>query len=139
MTIARALPVLCLSAAVALVAGCKADRLDETKTFTLKLGEEGEKVFDLGKQSKEQKVTADYTSTESEVSVFVVAAKDYDAFDTALTGAKKKEKAMAAALDSKSGTVAATVPPNTEYKVVVALGDKATKPTDVKLHMTNRK
>jgi HSP20 family molecular chaperone IbpA len=116
--------------------GCTAP-LDITKKFTLDVGGDYSKQFDLPEQPKEQTIKAEMTSTESDVDVFIIPADKQAAFDKATNSEARAAAAAASQLKTKSATVSATIPPKTEVRVLVQI--VGMKKTEVTLKMTNRK
>jgi len=107
-----------------------------TKKFTLDVGGDYSKQFDLPEQPKEQTIKVEMTSTESDVDVFIILADKQADFDK-VHGDARAAAAAASQLKTKSATISATVPPKTEVRVLVQI--VGTKKTEVTLRMTNRK
>ncbi|MDY3561134.1 hypothetical protein R5W23_002395 [Gemmata sp. JC673] len=110
-------------------AGCGPAKLDESRTLSLEAGVA--KSLELPVQKKPQKVTVEYTSSASEVSVYVFKTSDADALDEP---EKHKGKALATKT-GKSETFAVDVPANVEVQVVFW----SLKKTEVTAKLTNRK
>jgi hypothetical protein len=117
-----------LSLAVALVtlSGCGPARLDETKAYSLEMGET--RAISPPAQSKPQTITVDYEAAPADVSVGAFKAADVK--DLNFPQFNKAIKADS----GKKGSFAAEVPENTEYHIIVEAKGK----TDVKLHIRNR-
>jgi hypothetical protein len=127
----------CLSIAVAFglvfLTGCGAGKLDETRTLSLDVGDAA-KSIDLQAQSKPQTINVEFSSTGSEVSVYLFKEEDAKGED-GLTSANPT-KALAKKTNSKGDSFSAEVPPNTATRLIVRSGGSK---TDVKLKITNQK
>jgi hypothetical protein len=115
---------------LSLAAGCAPPKLDESRAYKLETG--GAEVMDLPAVSKAQKVTIDFTSSASDVTVYLI--KDFtgkDGLDTMPSKAQILESKT-----GKSGNFSVDVPANTATRVVVR---GANANTDVTLKVTNTK
>ncbi len=127
----------CVSRAVAVglifLVGCGPGRLDETKTLSLGVNDAAQSI-DLPAQSKLQTINVEFSSPESEVSVYLFKEEDARGED-GLTSANPT-KALAKKTNSKGDSFSAEVPPNTATRLIVRAGGNK---TDVKLRITNQK
>ncbi|AWM39470.1 hypothetical protein GobsT_22000 [Gemmata obscuriglobus] len=124
----RFVPILCAVGLLAF-AGCGPAKLDVTLTLSLEAGRPKGQILEV--QKKPQKVTIEYTSSASEVSVYVFKTSDADALEEP---EKYKDKALATKT-GKSETFAVEVPANVEVQVVFW----SLKKTEVNAKLTNRK
>lgn len=110
------------------LSGCGPARLDETTKFTIDAV--SGRVLDLAAQPQAQKITVEFDSTAGEVKVGLFkTGTQVDADNLDLTKAIQGTRAV-------SGAFTADVPGNTDTQVIVG---GASKRTEVKLHVTNRK
>jgi hypothetical protein len=65
-----------LAALPLLAAGCGPAKLDEKLTFPLPTKDGPEKVIELNSQPKEQTITVEFTSTEGDIEVYILDAKN---------------------------------------------------------------
>lgn len=112
--------------------GCLPAKLNETRT--LKLDEETVATsVDLPAIQRTQKITVEFTSSATEVSVLVF--KEADAKGEDGMRFANPEKALGKVMNSKGATFTAEVPENTATRVVVRGGQG--KKTEVTLKLTN--
>jgi hypothetical protein len=116
--------------ALLLVGGCAPPKLNESRSYTMIVGDS--QVLDLPPISMAQKITVEFTSSASEVSVYLI--KDFKEED-----GQNAPPSKAQILDEKkgkSGSFTVDVPEKTATRVVVR-GPQAK--TDVTLKVTNAK
>jgi len=136
--LARTVAAAVAAALTLTAAGCGPAVLDEKKTFTLEVTE-AERYFDLNAQPAEQTLTVEFSSTASEVDVYVVKGSEVEAFMKAGPSARPG-KAMASKTAVKSDKLVTQVPPNTPVRVVFELSPKPDrKKTEVTARLTNKK
>lgn len=122
------------------VAGCGPATLDITKTKTLDPRGDSDLILDLSPQPVEQKLTVTVDSKTDKVDVYVLLAKDFEKYDQAAPAFSKRAEAATASKNAvMSDTVTATIPANTQAKVIVALANEATKSTEVTVKLSNKK
>ncbi len=113
--------------------GCGPAILDVAKDVSVS-GSEPAKMIDLSAQSQAQKITVEFTSNGSEVSVLLV--KEEDARGSEAPVDVSASKALGSSMKSKGDTFSANVPPKTATRVIVRFeGKKA----DVSVKLSNRK
>jgi hypothetical protein len=113
-----------------LLAGCGPAKLNVEKTLDLEPGEA--KSIDLDAQSKPQKITVDFKSSEGDVSVLLFKEADAKGDDALLDADQAK------AIEKKKGkedSFTADVPENTAVRVIIRGAAKTTKVT---LKVTNK-
>jgi len=120
-----------LALALPLAAGCAPPKLDESRTWTMGVGETNS--IDLPAITKPQKVTAEFTSSAADVTVLII--KESDAKGEAGLTNIDEGKAITKH-KGKSGSITADVPAGTATRVV-ATG--ANSKTEVTVKVTNSK
>jgi hypothetical protein len=109
------------------LAGCGPAALNVSKTLDLETDEA--RAIDLDAQSKPQKITVEFKSSEGDVSVFLFKEEDAKGDEGLLTSDPTK------AIEKKKGkedSFSADVPANTPVRVIVRGAAKKTK-VDVKV------
>lgn len=121
----------CVVAALGLLglAGCGPPKLDVEKTFEF-AGSGEVKAVDLPAIKQPQKVTVEFSS-DGDVMVLIFNASDAES----LEGASADKALAKTEKPTKSGSISADVPANTETRVVVRPQGKG----PVKIHVTNKK
>jgi hypothetical protein len=114
-----------------LVAGCGPAKLNESKVLTLDDNNSARAVI-LPAQSKPQKITVDYSSSDGDVSVYVFKEEDLPKEDPLITAPPAKALGKH---QGKQGNFTVEVPANTPTQVVVR--SATAKKTDVTVKVTN--
>jgi hypothetical protein len=120
-------------AALVLLSGCGAGKLDVSKTMALGANVEAMSI-DLDPQSKPQTLYIEFTSNGGEVSVYVF--KEEDAKGEEGIAVARPTKAIAKKMDSKGDNFTAEIPANTATRVIVRCGGRT---AEVKIRVTNQK
>src|SRR5262249_7841591 len=129
--LARFASVPVLAVAFLFVAGCGPAKLNQEKTLALDT-EVMARSIDVDAQSKPQKITVEFSSSDGDVEVCVFKEADAKG-DDALLGAPTN-KAIAFK-KGKSDSFVAEVPENTPFRVIVrGIGKK----TDVTVKLSNK-
>ncbi len=107
---------------IALV-GCRADKLNETRDFTL--SQEGlDRLIEMPAQKYEQTLSVTVSATEP-VDVYIFLKSAGDLRDA--TAADRAKKALASKTGTQSDTLTAKIPANDAPNVLVLLGEKSKK------------
>jgi hypothetical protein len=118
-----------IALAFGLLTGCGPAKLEVTRTFTIDTQTES---LILDPQPKPQRITVEFSSTASDVSVYLIKSEDKES-ELLTTPDKAKT------LDSKTGkegALTADVPANQMTRVIIR---GASKKTDVTVKVTNKK
>ena len=120
-------------AALLFAAGCGVAKLNETKTLTLNT-KVGAASLDLPAQSKAQKITVEFASSDGDV--FVGAFKLEDTKDDEAMTIAASSKALGSKR-GKADSFTVDVPENTAVRVIAR--EHAAAKTDVTVKVTNAK
>ncbi len=121
-----------LAASMLAAGGCGAGKLNETRTFELLVSGDANAI-DLPAQSSVQRITVEFTSSNTEVTTLIFREADAKGEE----GLTDSDPALALAKETaKSGSFTAEVPANTPTRVIVR---GAIKKTSVELKVTNRR
>ena len=112
--------------------GCQKP-LNEQKTLTMGPGDV--RKIEIDAPRREQAVTVTFTSSATEVSVYLVTAQDGDKGLEALTNYKPLSATLAEKKKAKTGTLEATIPAKTGFAILLA---GATRDTSVDLKITSK-
>jgi hypothetical protein len=115
---------------VLVAAGCGPAKLNMEKTYPMNVGDSNN--IDLPAIAQAQKITVDFSSSATEVTIFLI--KDFKE-DDRIDIVPKKDQILAKA-QGKSGTLSADVPEKTATRVIIT--DPRGK-TDVTVKLTNAK
>jgi hypothetical protein len=128
--VARAILAALMVAGLASLSGCGPARLDQTSKFTIDAHGTPGHTIELSAQPQPQAITVEFESSTTEVTAALFkAGEEVYPEKINLSKAIKGEK-------GKSGKFTADVPANTATQIMVG---EASKSTEVKLHITNRK
>jgi hypothetical protein len=125
----RLASVAAVAAGLVILSGCGPATLNFSKAYKMEPGRAEGPIFD--KQSKPQKLTINFTSSDGEVTVLLFKSEDVTELNIFDLDPKK-------ALGFKSGageTFVVDVPENTETRIVIRDAKKA---TNVDLKVTNQ-
>ena len=128
--VARAILAALMVAGLASLSGCGPAKLDQNSKFMIDAHGTPGHIVELSAQPQPQAITVEFDSSTTEVTVALFKTSD-EVYPEKIDLAKAIKGAK-----GKSGKFTADVPANTETKVVVG---EASKSTEVKLHITNRK